>query len=386
MFVSDIMTRKVLSVKPQDTITRFISLMERDHIHEAPVIENKRLKGMVRFDTLVSKGITNPSKQRIRSIMDFPPPTLKPDQDVSEAAEALFKTGLRALPVLDGKKVIGLVAIWDVLDVAGATKTFRQTTSGAVMSVAEVIGEDSDIGTARVIMRERGISRLPVVDAGGKLVGILGTMDLIKAMKRPREKMGWYGMAAEMERLVSLPISNVMNSHPPTVRNTESLTDVVRKMNRHKCSGVTVIENGVPIGVVTIKDLLEVYVAGLAQKGIYYHAIGLEGEDEFMIDTIHRMIGDTFQKVAYMVPIQFAISHFKKHAVGGLKSKWSVRIRVMTDKGVFMSKAWAWDPRDAARKALDHLERGLIKWKETKRTRLKKNVRKLKESVRPGVR
>jgi CBS domain-containing protein len=75
-------------------------------------------------------------------------------------------------------------------------------------------------------MRERNISRLPVVDEGGKLVGILGTMDLIKAIKQPHEKMSWYGMAAEMERIVSLPVSNVMNDRPPTAKKTDSLTDV----------------------------------------------------------------------------------------------------------------------------------------------------------------
>lgn len=381
MLVSEIMSSEILSVKPSDSITAFISIIEKEHVHETPVVDGKKLVGMIKFDTLVARGVTDPSKQKISSIMDFPPPTLRPDQSVEEAAEALFKTGLRALPVMDGKGITGLVAIWDVLDVATGTKMFRQTTAGTVMSVAEVIGRDSDIGTARVIMRERGISRLPVVDENGKLVGILGTMDLIKAIKQPREKMGWYGMAAEMERIVSLPVSNIMNNQPPTARKTDSLTDVVGTMNKFKCSGVTVVEDGVPVGVVTIKDLLEVYIAGLAQKGVYYHAIGLEGEDENTVATIHRMIADTVQKIAYMVPVQFAITHFKKHEAGGLKAKWSVRMRIMTDKGVFMSKSWAWDPRDAAGKALDHLERGLIKWKEEKKTSAKKNARMFKEGT-----
>ena len=385
MFVSEIMSREILSLKPSDSITDFISIMEKEHVHEAPVIDDKKLLGMVKFDTLVARGITDPSKQKIASIMESPPPSLKPSQSVDEAAEILFKTGLRALPVMDGKKVVGIVAIWDVLDTAGGTKTFRQTTAGTVMSVAEVIGYDSDIGTARVIMRERNISRLPVVNEAGKLVGILGTMDLIKAIKQPREKMSWYGMAAEMERIVSLPVSNVMNNRPPTAKKTDSLTDVVRIMNESKCSGVTVTEDNVPIGIVTIKDLLEVYVAGLAQKGVYYHAIGLEREEDSVTDTVHRMIGDTLQKVSCITPIQFAMAHFKKHEAGGLKAKWSVRVRVMTGKGVFMSKAWAWDPRDAVCKALDHLERGLIKWKEEKKTASRKNGKMMKKAAGMGM-
>jgi len=386
MLVSEIMSREILSVKPSDSITDFISIMEKEHVHEAPVIDGKKLKGMVKFDTLVARGIADPSKQKISSIMESPPPILKPDQSIEEAAEILFKTGLRALPVIDGSTVAGIVAIWDVLDAAGSTKSFRQTTAGTVMSIAEVIGHDSDIGTARVIMRERGVSRLPVVNEDGKLIGILGTMDLIKAIKRPKEKMSWYGMAAEMERIVSLPVSNVMNDRPPTAKKTDSLTDIVRIMNNSKCSGVTITENNIPIGIVTIKDLLEVYVAGLAQKGVYYHAIGLEKEDEAVVDTVHRMIADTMQKIAYMVPMQFAMAHFKKHEAGGLKAKWSVRVRIMTDKGVFMSKAWAWDPRDAAGKALEHLERGLIKWKEEKTTAVKRNARKMKEAASEGLR
>jgi hypothetical protein len=195
-------------------------------------------------------------------------------------------------------------------------------------------------------------------------------------MKQPREKMGWFGMAAEMERIVSLPVSNVMNDRPPTAKKTDNLTDIVRAMNTYKASGVTIVEDNVPIGVVTIKDLLEVYVAGLAQKGMYYHIIGLEKEDESVVDTVNRMIADTMQKISFMVPVQFAMIHFKKHEAGGLKSKWSVRARVMTDKGMFISKSWAWDPRDAVGKATDHLERGLIKWKEEKKMLLKKNARR----------
>ena len=381
MQVSEIMSTEILSLKPSDTLTEFISIMEKEHVHEVPVIDGKKLKGMVRFDSLVARGITDPSKQKISNIMESPPPTLKPTQSVEEAAEILFKTGLRGLPVMDDGRIAGIIAIWDVLDVAAGTKTFRQTTAGTVMSVAEVIGRDSDIGTARVIMRERGISRLPVVDENGKLAGILGTMDLIKAIKLPHEKMGWYGMASEMERIVSMPVSNVMNDRPPTGSKTDSLTDIVGSMGKYKCSGVTIVEDGVPIGIVTIKDLLEVYIAGLSQKGVYYHAIGLEKEDETSVATVQRMIADTVQKIAYMVPVQFVMAHFKKHEAGGLKAKWSVRVRIMTDKGVFMSKAWAWDPRDAAGKALDHLERGLIKWKEEKMDFTKKNTRMLKDGM-----
>ncbi|MFQ6009609.1 MAG: CBS domain-containing protein [Candidatus Aenigmatarchaeota archaeon] len=383
MFVRDIMSTRVLSLKPSDTVNKFIALMENKHVHEVPIIEDKKFLGMVRFKALVSRGVSNPVKQKLRSLMDFPPPTLEPDMSIEEAAELISKTGLRALPVLEKKKVVGIVSIFDILELASKSKEFRQTPAESVMSIALVTSQNSDIGTVRVMMREKAISRIPLVDDEGKIVGIVAAFDLMKAVKQSKEKMTWYNMAAEMERVSAMPISNLMNRKPPTVRRRDSLNDVVNKMLKHKCSGITVADKGVPVGIVTVKDLLEVFVAGGVQKGVYYHAIGLEHENDFVVSTVHRMIGDSIEKIASIYPIQFMFIHFKKYKYRGLKAKWSVRIRLMTDKGLFMSKAWGWDPRDAVGDALYRLERNLIKRKKELKDKIRYNIRKLKESLGP---
>ena len=134
--------------------------------------------------------------------------------------------------------------------------------------------------------------------------------------------------------------------------------------------------------MVTVKDLLEVYVGSGLQKGVYYHAIGLEEESDFVVSTVHRMIGDSIEKIASMYPIQFMFVHFKKYKYKGVKAKWSVRARVMTDRGLFISKAWGWDPRDAVGDALYRLERKLVRRKKYMRDKVKHNVRKLKETLR----
>jgi len=382
MQVNEIMSTEVLSLKQDDSINKFISLMESEHIHEAPIIEDGKLKGMVRFNTLMSKGISDPVNQKLSSVMDFPPPTLKPDMSVEEAANIISKTGLRGLPVIENKKVIGMVSIFDILEVAATTKEFRQTPAGNVMSAAIVIPEHSDIGAARVMMREKGISRIPVVDINGKLIGIVTAFDMLRAIKQPKEKMTWYNMAAEMEAFTTMPVSNVMNNKPPIVSKGDSLNEVVSDMVKYKTSGITVVENEVPIGIVTVKDLLEVYVGEGLQKGVYYHAIGLEGEDEMIVSTVHRMIGDCISKIATMYPVQFMFVHFKKYKYKGIKAKWSVRSRVMTDKGIYISKSWGWDPRDAANDALSRLEREIMEKKMETREKVKRNARLLKESSR----
>ena len=383
MFVKDIMSKKVFSVSPNDKVQNFISFMESKHIHEVPVLEKGRVRGMIRFKTLASKGITDPTKQKISSLMDFPPPKISPDDSIEDAADVLFKTGLRALPVTDKKKVVGMISSHDIIDVASRTKEFRQTKAESVMSIGEVILEDDDIGKARVLMREKHISRVPVVDRKGKLAGIVTVFDLLKAIKRPRERMSWYNMAAEMERIVAMPVSNIMNNHPPVGKRKDSLNTIVNKMIKHRTAGITITDSGIPVGMVTLKDLLEIYVAGLQEKGVYYHAIGLTGEDAYITETIHRMIGDSLNKISKIYPIQFLFVHFKKYQYKGLNAKWSVRVRIMTDAGLFITKAHAWDPRDAARLALGHLERILTKRRKEMRTSVKKRATRMK-SIRKG--
>jgi hypothetical protein len=94
------------------------------------------------------------------------------------------------------------------------------------------------------------------------------------------------------------------------------------------------------------------------------------------------MIGDCISKIATMYPVQFMFVHFKKYKYKGLKAKWSVRSRVMTDKGIYMSKSWGWDPRDAANDALGRLEREIMEKKMETREKGKRNARLLKESSR----
>ncbi len=375
MQVSEIMSADVLSVGPDDPLTKFFSLMEEEHIHEAPVIENKKLLGMINFDIVSKKGITDPSKQKSRSVMEAKPPTFKPDLSVEDAAKLLLNSGWQAAPVVEGQKVIGIVSFWDIDMAVSSSKLFRQTLVEAVMSPAEVLSENADIGSARVTMRERNISRMPVVNNDGKLVGIIATHDLLRSVKHPHEKMGFYEMAAEMDKISAIPVTTIMNNNPPTITKTASLNEVAAALQKYNCSGLTVTESGVPIGIVTLKDLLEVYVGSFAKKGIYYQTTGLDKEDDTVIDTVHRMIGDTFTKIASVVPIQHAFVHYKKHESGGLRTKWSVRFRVMTDRGTFMSKAWAWDARDATKDAMHNLERIFLKWKEEKKDKYKKSAK-----------
>lgn len=373
MLVKDLMSKKIIYLSPEDTVSKFISLMESRKIHQIPVIEKKRLKGILYYKDITKKTVLDPSKTKLKTIMRFPSPTVSPDQDVSDAAKLIFKTGLRALPVVEKNKVVGIISIHDIVDSISKSKSFRQTLAETIMSIPDVITEDTDIGKVRVLMREKNISRIPVIDGDQRIKGIVTTLDLLKSIK-PRERMSWYSMAAEKYRIMDIPVSTVMDRKLITVDKKTSLTEIAGLMSRYKKDGVIVIEDEIPVGVVTTKDLLEIYISGLKRRGVYYQIIGLTDEDEFVVETVDRMVRDTIEKMSRIFKPQFFFLHLKRYDKNG-KIKYSIRTRFNTNKGIFISKAYAWDLRDAVDEALTKLERIMKKEKITIRDKLREKLR-----------
>ena len=356
------MSKNIISVSPEDNVSKLISLIEKYCFREILVVEKSKLKGIVYSKEISKKGITNPTKEKVNALMRFPPHTLTPEQEINDAAKMIFKTGLRALPVTENNKLIGIVSLHDIVDFVSKTKDFRQTTAESIMSVPETAREDTDIGAARVLMREKNISRIPVVDKNQKLVGVVTIFDLLKAIK-PHERMSFYSMSEEKETIMGIPLSTVMNDSPTTVDRKTSLNEIVGMIKKYDTDGIIVAENGFPVGVVTEKDLLEFYISSLEQKGIFYQIIGLVDEDEFIVATADRMIRDTLQKLDRMHKIQYFVLHVKRYDKKG-KIKYSIRTRLLTEKGTFVSKSYAWDLRTAVDEALVNLERITIKEKQ----------------------
>ncbi len=382
MNVRDVMCKDVISVSSDDTVQTLISVMESNHVHEVPVIDDKKLIGMVRSKQLTQKSVAEPEKTKVRSMLTTPPTVLDPEQDLDYVAKLILGTGYRALPVVEKKKVIGIVSLHDIVAEISKSKAFRQTRASALISDLITITDSTDIGKARVLMREHNISRLPVVDDKGQLKGVVTTFDMLKAIK-PKERMNWYSMAAEMDRVMQIPVSTIMNDRPVTAGMDSSLSDIAILMNKYDTSGVIITIDGYPKGIIVPKDLVEFYVSGLKKSGVYYQIIGLTDEDAFVTETVDRMIKETVQKIISSYNILNLFLHVKKHNLGiKERTKYSVRIRLLTDKKMFIEKAWAWDLRIAVDHALDQLERAMFKNKEIVRDRSRKNAQKLKSSIR----
>ncbi len=352
------------ALKPKDRVIDFISLMEQNRVHEAPVVNEKNeLVGFVHYRILAQKNVQDPTQTKIETVMVHAP-KIEANEEVEKAIEYLFNTGFRALPVVENNKVLGLFSVFDALKALKNEKIFSQKTAEEIMSPAIVIHKDEDIGKARVIMREKNISRLPVVDDEDRLVGEVTVFELLRAIE-PKERISWYSMAAEKLTTMNIPVSTVMNTLPLTAEKSTEIREIIEKMLREKKRGCIVVENSEPLGIVTTRDILELWLSSRKrEQGVYVQYSGLEEEDDFVLSTVDRMVSDTVKKINSIYPVEWFHVHVKRYRKTGERKLFSVRCRAMTSEGIFVSRGQGWDLRDAIGEALDNLEKIVVKHKE----------------------
>jgi CBS domain-containing protein len=142
------------------------------------------------------------------------------------------------------------------------------------------IPESAAIETAIAIMVDRRVSGLPVVNAGGLLVGILTEGDLLRRVEtgtgeRHRSRfleflLGPGREAAEYVRTHSRCAGDLMTAHVRTVTEDTNLDEIVGLMEHHQIRRVPVVRDGRVVGMISRADL----VAALGRRLAARHAAG----------------------------------------------------------------------------------------------------------------
>jgi CBS domain-containing protein len=143
---------------------------------------------------------------KISDVMTEDVLTVPTGKTLKETAQLLADTGISGLPVTDDDgNVVGVISEADILFkersperrrggsfawlffpdmVENEAKLDARTAGEAMSSPAITIGPDRPVGEAAARMLDDAVNRLPVVDADGKLLGIVTRADLVRAFTR----------------------------------------------------------------------------------------------------------------------------------------------------------------------------------------------------------
>jgi CBS domain-containing protein len=200
--------------------------------------------------------------RRVRDVMTTSVVTVDRITPFKEIAGLLAEHRISGLPVLKmGRRVVGVVTEADLLAAQAQTerrlhsarnRTWRlhrplhpSLTAGELMTAPAItIGPGAAVSAAARLMNAHHVRRLPVVDSGGELAGIVTRRDLLSVFLRPDEQI-----AADVRRVLDdLPLAEPA-SIGVTVRNgIATLTGTLTAVPGYH-------ENLVPLAIRLMRDI-----------------------------------------------------------------------------------------------------------------------------------
>jgi CBS domain-containing protein len=125
MQIKDVMTRKVVSIAPEESVSVAARSLSRNNSGSLPVCTGDGgLRGVVTDRDIVLRSVAaneDAGQQAVRGIMTRRLITVAPEDSLEQAAGLMAMEQVRRLPVVSAGKLVGMVSTKDLLQAPGMT-------------------------------------------------------------------------------------------------------------------------------------------------------------------------------------------------------------------------------------------------------------------------
>lgn len=192
MRAKDVMSRPVLTVRPDDPIEQATALLTSRKITSAPVLDSAGdLVGMVSEVDLLQRPFTSARQPRPRVVADVMVEdvvVVAAEANVAEAAKAMLDYEVRCVPVFDETELVGVVSRRDILrslvrtddalcleiqrrldDYAGGSRRWTATVSDGSAVIRGEFEDEAQEAVVGVLARTvGGVAGVEVLAASGQ--------------------------------------------------------------------------------------------------------------------------------------------------------------------------------------------------------------------------
>jgi len=202
--------------------------------------------------------------------------TVSPDSPITAVVELLLDKDFTAVPVVDeDRKVVGMVSDRDLLTRGGMSvglslkraadpdfvRALHAELSNPARKVRDVmtttvisVKPDASLGSAAKLMVDEHLKRLPVIGDEGRLVGILGRLDVlntISAVSLPQ----WHPEARPVG--TQARVAEVMSREVPAVHESATLGEIFELLIASAHKRVVVVDDQRRVvGIIADSDLV----------------------------------------------------------------------------------------------------------------------------------
>jgi CBS domain-containing protein len=115
--VGDVMVKEVLTIDDNVTVKKAVDVMDKFDIGCLIAIRKGKAIGILTERDILKRVVAagkNAVGVSVREVMTSPLVVAEPDMDLEDAVKLMFQMKIKKLPVVDGKKIVGLVSLTDI--------------------------------------------------------------------------------------------------------------------------------------------------------------------------------------------------------------------------------------------------------------------------------
>lgn len=107
--------------------------------------------------------------------------TLSPDTTLGEARELLLKKRIHHLPVVDGRRLVGMVTSWDIFKLGLSAEEYKGMKARDIMTTkVATLDPDQHLGAVADLLTRHLFHAVPIVNDHNELLGIVTSTDIIR--------------------------------------------------------------------------------------------------------------------------------------------------------------------------------------------------------------
>jgi len=362
MDIADIATTDYAEIDADKRLGKVRSIFERDKPKGIVVTEDGEYTGIINQKQLIQSHVQDGAK--VRGLVRSAPKVNRTD-GVREVARILVESGAKIAPVFEGENLWGVVSEEDILE-AVLDNLDTLTVEDIYTDETVTVTDDTHVGRCINLLRENGISRLPVVgEDDGRLTGMVTTHDIADFAVRDMERQQKGDRSGDIDRVLDIPVYDIMSSPVATVTTEDSVKSAVARMLDNDYAGLVVTpshDDSLVAGIITKTDVLRA-LSYTEEEHMDVQITNIKLLDTLTREEIREQIQETADKYKEM-QVLHAHVRFHKH-----KEKLrgtpliQCQVRLRTNKGQVAGSGEGYGADTAFNVALDKLERRVLELK-----------------------
>ena len=113
----DVMVKEVITIDEKSTVKEAAEVMNKFEIGCLIAVRDGKAMGIITERDLLKRVVAesrDATKTKVKDIMSSPLVVVEPSMELEDAVKLMFQMKIKKLPVVDGKRLVGLISLTDI--------------------------------------------------------------------------------------------------------------------------------------------------------------------------------------------------------------------------------------------------------------------------------